>query len=67
MVTLAEKLTLNADECAALLGVSRSTVWEAIWRGQLRSVKIGRRVLIPRQALQEFLGNQELNSPREGA
>ena len=58
MLRVAEKLTLNADEVANLLGISRSSVWTAIWEGRIRHVRIGRRVLIPRKALDEFLESQ---------
>ncbi len=42
---------LNVAETAVLLGVSRNLVWRAIARRQIRAVRIGRRVLVPRSAL----------------
>ena len=50
-----EKLTLSVDETSRLLNVSRHTVYEAVRRGEVPSVKLGRRILIPRAALQRLL------------
>jgi excisionase family DNA binding protein len=49
------KLTLSADEVAALLGVSRAKVYEAIHEGELPSIRLGRRVLVPTRALYELV------------
>ncbi len=38
--------------------VGRSTLYEWIWSGQIPSVKVGRSVLIPAGAVDEFLANQ---------
>ncbi|GIW20851.1 MAG: hypothetical protein KatS3mg065_1147 [Chloroflexota bacterium] len=47
---------LVAIRCAALrLNVSRSTVYALIGRGELRTVTIGRRRLVPEAALVEFI------------
>jgi excisionase family DNA binding protein len=41
------------------LGVGRSTVFAAIASGQLRSVKVGRRRLVPESAIVEFIEKLE--------
>jgi excisionase family DNA binding protein len=41
------------------LSVSRSTIFELIGSGQLRSVLIGRRRLIPEQAIRDFIAQLE--------
>jgi excisionase family DNA binding protein len=41
------------------LGVGRSTVFAAIAGGQLRSVKVGRRRLVPESAITQFIQNLE--------
>jgi excisionase family DNA binding protein len=46
---------VRVEEAARLLGVGRSTVYDLIRSGRLRSVKIGRRRLIPRDALDRLL------------
>jgi len=54
------KLTLTVPEVAALLGISRGTAYEAIRLGQIPSLRFGRRVVIPKAALQRLLdGEQE--------
>ena len=47
---------LNVEEaCEALGGIARSTLYELIGRGDLHSLAIGRRRLIPRSAIGEFI------------
>lgn len=47
-------LLLRVSEASALLGLSRSTVYQLIARGELRVIRIGRSVRVPRQALDEI-------------
>jgi excisionase family DNA binding protein len=49
------RLAFSPDEVAAALGISRELVHDLIRTGQLRSVKAGRRRLISRQHLEDFL------------
>lgn len=51
MTTTDERLTLTVEEAARLLGISRNSAFRAVQRGQLPSVRIGRRILIPRERL----------------
>lgn len=46
---------LSVLEAACELGISRSLVYELLAAGSLRSVKIGRRRLIPREAIEECI------------
>jgi excisionase family DNA binding protein len=50
------KLGFNVKEAAELLGVSHNTVYRAVWRGEIRAVKIGSRVLIAKGELERLLG-----------
>ncbi len=50
----AAPLLLAVVEAAELLGVGRSTLYELINTGQLRTVKVGRRRLVHRNAITEF-------------
>jgi excisionase family DNA binding protein len=52
-----ERLAYSPSEAAAALGCTRQHVQNMIRRGELRSVTLGRKRLIPRQALAELLGN----------
>jgi len=56
---------LSVAEARALLKLSRSSIYEAIRRGDIPYLKIGRRYLIPRKALQRMLeGADRLTSPQ---
>lgn len=46
---------LSVEEAAGLAGVGRSWMYEAIARGQCRSVKLGRRRLVPSDAIAEMV------------
>ena len=50
-----EKLTLTVSETARLLGISRGLAYEMVRTGELPSVRFGKRVLIPRRALEKLL------------
>jgi excisionase family DNA binding protein len=49
------KLTLTVPEAAGLLGISRMSAYTAVREGTIPSLKIGRRVLVPRAALDRLL------------
>ena len=53
-----ERPTLTVEETANLLGISRWLVQQAVGRGELPFVRIGRRILIPRARLQAMLAGQ---------
>jgi excisionase family DNA binding protein len=48
-------LMLSVEEAAAQLGIGRSLAYEAVRTGQIPSVRIGRRLLIPKLALERFM------------
>ncbi len=50
-----ERLTMTVEEAAAALGISRAFAYEAVTRHEIPHVRIGRRILIPRLALQRLL------------
>jgi excisionase family DNA binding protein len=45
----------TVSEAAVLLGVSRAHAYELVARGQLRHVRLGRRVVVPKRAVDELL------------
>ena len=49
-----ERLTYTVEEAAAMLGISRAFAYEAVHRGEISHLRIGRR-LIPRSALTRLL------------
>lgn len=48
-------LTYDVPTAAQLLGVSRSTAYEAVRRGEIPAIRIGTRLLIPQTALHALL------------
>ena len=58
----AERLAYSVDEAARLTGLSRDLLYDEMRRGNLPYRKVGRRRLITRHHLQQFLG---LASPPE--
>jgi excisionase family DNA binding protein len=58
-----EKLLLTVEEVAHLLSINRSTVYDMLARGDLPSVKLGRRRLIYRQSLVDFIVRNESDGP----
>jgi excisionase family DNA binding protein len=57
-----ERLAYSVDEAARLTGLSRDLLYDEMRRGNLPYRKVGRRRLITRHHLQQFLG---LASPPE--
>lgn len=53
-----EKMALSVPEAAELLGVSVPLVYRLIGRNDFPSVKIGRRTVINRKRLQDWLDAQ---------
>jgi excisionase family DNA binding protein len=53
--TPARKLLLEVHEVAEQLSIGRSKLYSYLLSGQLRSVKVGRRRLIPPEAVHEFV------------
>ena len=45
---------LSIEQASRRLGIGRTAAYDAIGRGELRSVKVGRRRLIPADALAEL-------------
>ena len=48
-------MTLRVEELMPILGIGRNTAYELIRSGQIRSIRIGRQIRIPRDALLEFM------------
>ena len=51
-------MTLRVEELMPILGIGRNTAYELIRSGQIRSIRIGRQIRIPRDALLEFLNGR---------
>jgi excisionase family DNA binding protein len=53
----ADRLAYSIDGAARLTGLSRDLLYDQMRRGNLTYVKVGRRRLITRHHLQQFLGD----------
>jgi excisionase family DNA binding protein len=49
------QLTMTVDEVAVALGVNRLTAYAGVKRGQIPSIRIGKRILVPRVAFERML------------
>ena len=58
-----ERLTLTVEEASILLGIGRNLAYELASRDELpvRVLRLGRRILVPREPLLAALGITELN------
>ena len=54
-----ERATLTVAEAARVLGIGRNLTYELVRRGELPSLKLGSRVVIPRVALERLLGEAQ--------
>lgn len=55
MSTNVEKLTLTIEEARRLLGIGRSAAYQAARSGELPTVRIGKRLLVSKFALERLL------------
>lgn len=53
----AKRLAVSVSEAAAMLGLGRDLAYEAVRTGEIPSIKIGRRVLVPLAALEKMLAD----------
>lgn len=58
-----ERLTLTVEEAARLLGIGRSLAYELVATGGLPSIRLGRRILIPRAAVDVLLTSASASEP----
>jgi excisionase family DNA binding protein len=54
-VPFAERVALSVEEAGALIGISRDLAYDLVARGELPSVRLGRRLVVPRRALEGTL------------
>lgn len=49
---------LRVEDLMPILNIGRNTAYELVRSGQIRSIRIGRQLRIPRDAVVEFLNGQ---------
>ena len=50
-------LTLTVNELAEVLRIGRNNAYNLVRSKKLRSIRVGRKIRIPREALQEYLNS----------
>ena len=50
-----QRLTVSVEEAARLLGISRGLAYLLVNRGDIPSIRLGRRIVVPRRALDRLL------------
>lgn len=50
-----QKGTYSIPEAAKFLGIGRNAAYEAVRKGQIPTIRIGRRLLVPKAALSKML------------
>ncbi|MFN0092093.1 MAG: helix-turn-helix domain-containing protein [Acidimicrobiales bacterium] len=50
------RLTFTVPEAAEMIGISRTSAYEAVRRGEIPSLAIGRRIVITRATLETLVG-----------
>ena len=50
-----KRLCLTVPEAAAMLGISRNHGYELVRRGELPAIRFGKRIVIPKSALEKRL------------
>ncbi len=59
-----ERSTMTVEEAAEVLGISRTSAYECVRRGELRAVRLGRRLVVPRLVVEQMLtGERTTVSP----
>jgi excisionase family DNA binding protein len=59
--------TVSVQEAAELLGISRNHAFRCVQRGEIPSVRVGRRVLIPASYLDRVLAEWDDGTVTRGA
>lgn len=54
----AERLTHSVVEAAGVLGIGKDLAYSLVRTGQLRTVPLGRRIIVPRHTVDELLSRQ---------
>ena len=53
--TIDRRLCVTVPEAAEMLGISRNFAYQLVKEGKLPSIRFGKRILIPRAALEKML------------
>ena len=51
-------LTLRGEDLMPILGIGRNTAYELVRSGKIRSIRSGRQLRIPKDAIQDYLAQR---------
>ena len=57
MDTPLEPMLLDIASVAQIIGLGRSKTWELVSKGEIMSVRLGTRRLVPRDAVEKFVAS----------
>lgn len=59
----ADRPVLSVEEAGAILGLGRSAAYAAVERGEIPTIRFGRRLVVPTAALRRLLQLDEPTAP----
>ncbi|MBE9501747.1 MAG: helix-turn-helix domain-containing protein [Chloroflexi bacterium] len=62
-----ERLTLTVEEAGELLGISRALAYEMARTGRLPTLRFGKRIVVPKKAIESMLERPVSSIAREQA
>ena len=65
MTTLDSRQVLSVEEAGRVLGIVRSAAYEAVHRGDIPVIRLGRRIVVPIKALERKLEGTVLKEETE--
>lgn len=61
------RAVVTVEEAGRILGIGRSSAFAAVHRGEIPVLRIGRRILVPRAALERMLAEPPAAAPEADA
>ncbi len=58
-----QKRTYTVEEAGEILGIGRSAAYQGVRTGEIPAIRIGRRLLVPVQALEQLLSTAKPSTP----
>ena len=53
------RLTMSVPEAAVKLGIGRNQAYKAVRKGEIPSIRVGGRILVPQRAFDELLSGRD--------
>jgi excisionase family DNA binding protein len=66
-VTTTTRETLTVEEAGRVLGIGRASAYDAVKRGELPVIRLGKRIVVPRAALDRLLASAGPTAPDSAA